>query len=156
MGNAIFLLKSTTFNVKNQVNKMSGLRAAAPWVCGTAAQLTGYTWLPPRWVCSDNGRSYRHRTDPPHPRCRTGNLNAHKIHTHELHICQQREQHRGRLTLTLAAEIAVFLQVVVPVLTGGAGLAAGVGLTVTLAGFLSGTRNMAFIYMHSKELILYF
>lgn len=51
-------------------------------------ELTGYTLLPPHWVCSDSGRSSPRTTDPPHPRCHTGNLNTHKVdtRTHECHV----------------------------------------------------------------------
>lgn len=48
--------------------------------CLAAVELTGYTLVRPRWVCSDNGRSSLHRTDLPNPRCHTGNL-------HTQHAC---------------------------------------------------------------------
>lgn len=119
-------------------------------------ELTGYTLLPPHWVCSDSGRSSPHTTDPPHPRCHTGNLNTHKnphVRT-SVRLTSTWEQDHSWWTLTLAAEVAVLLQVVVSILTGGAGSTAGVWLTVALARFLSGTRNMSLLSEWNQETYL--
>lgn len=109
------------------------------WKVGLAAgELTGCTWLPPRWACSGTGRSSLRRTDPPSRPHHTGSLNTRRT---RVSVFKVRPPQPGDLTLTLAAEVVPLLQVVVAVFTGGAGSTAGVGLTVTLTRFLSDTTE---------------
>lgn len=101
-----------------------------------SAELTRYTWVPQRWICTDTGHFDLHKMDPKSPQYHTDNLLMTRKNDASSHILVFGQSY-SLTTLTLAAKVVVMLQVIEAIFASRASPTADTGLTVTLTSFLA-------------------